>query len=304
LFAFGHGLGYTEWQFDSLSAPADAVRAGDDVDVTVALRNMGTRDGREVVQVYLEAPGDDPRRPVRTLAGFARVSAEPGETVEADAAPPSTPDFGPNVHIFKPSTDQAAIQAELNAIAVAQVHNEFGTRRDAVLFAPGTYGSAAHPLVFQVGYYTSVAGLGISPDDVHINGAIEVPNQCNTDGCFALTNFWRSLSNLTIDVHTSGAPALPATAPEDPGCVSSNDLYAVSQAAPIRRVAVNGSFFLFDSCGPKGFGCGGFIADSQLGVVINATPQQWMTRNSSISVWPYAVWNQAFSRVSGAPHRT
>jgi len=83
LFAFGHGLGYTEWQFDSLSAPADAVRAGDDVDVTVALRNMGTRDGREVVQVYLEAPGGDPRRPVRTLAGFARVSAEPGETVEA-----------------------------------------------------------------------------------------------------------------------------------------------------------------------------------------------------------------------------
>ena len=66
-----------------MSAPADAVRAGDDVDVTVALRNMGTRDGREVVQVYLEAPGDDPRRPVRTLAGFARVSAEPGEKVEA-----------------------------------------------------------------------------------------------------------------------------------------------------------------------------------------------------------------------------
>jgi beta-glucosidase len=83
LFAFGHGLGYTEWQFDSLSVPADAVRAGDDVDVTVTLRNVGTRDGREVVQVYLEAPRDDPRRPVRTLAGFARVSAEPGETVEA-----------------------------------------------------------------------------------------------------------------------------------------------------------------------------------------------------------------------------
>ena len=160
-------------------------------------------------------------RRVRALlvAGALVIAASATSVViEADAAPPSTPDFGPNVHIFKPSTDQAAFQAELNAIAVAQVHNEFGTRRDAVLFAPGTYGSAAHPLVFQVGFYTSVAGLGISPDDVHIKGAIEVPNQCNTDGCFALTNFWRSLSNLTIDVHTSGAPALPATAPEDPGC--------------------------------------------------------------------------------------
>src|SRR5439155_15534952 len=93
----------------------------------------------------------------------------------------------------------------------------------------------------------------------------------------------------------------PSTAPEGPGCCSSNDLSAVSQAAPIRRVAVNGLFFLFDYCGPKGFASGGFIADSQLGVVINATQQQWMTRNSSISVWTNAVWNQVFSGVSGAP---
>src|SRR3989440_8768687 len=243
-----------------------------------------------------------PRVRALLVAGALAIAASAtSAAMQADAAPPSAPDFGPNVHIFQPSMDQAAIQAELNAIAVAQVHNEFGTRRDAVLFAPGTYGSAAHPLVFQVGYYTSVAGLGVSPDDVHIKGAIEVPNQCNADGCFALTNFWRSLSNLTIDVDTAGAPALPATAPEDPGCVSSNDLYAVSQAAPIRRVAVNGSFFLFDYCGPKGFASGGFIADSQLGVVINATQQQWMTRNSSISVWTNAVWNQVFSGVSGAP---
>src|SRR5438552_17000567 len=116
---------------------------------------------------------------VLAIAGSAESVA-----MQADAAPPSTPDFVSNVHIFKPSMDQAAIQADVNAIAVAQVHNEFGTRRAAVLFAPGTYGSAAHPLVFEVGYNTSVAGLGISPDDVHINGAIEVPNQCNPDGCF------------------------------------------------------------------------------------------------------------------------
>src|SRR5207245_4104389 len=174
-------------------------------------------------------------------------------------------------------------------------------RRDAVLFAPGTYGSAAHPLVFQVGYYMSVAGLGVSPGDVHIKGAIEVPNQCNADGCFALTNFWRSLSNLTIDVDTSGAPALPATAPEDPGCVSSNDLYAVSQAAPIRRVAVQGLFFLFDYCGPKGFASGGCIANQPMGVVINGTQQQWMARPSTISVCTTAVATEVSSGVSCAP---
>src|SRR5438477_13161871 len=62
-------------------------------------------------------------RRVRALlvAGALVIAASATSVViEADAAPPSTPDFGPNVHIFKPSTDQAAIQAELNAIAVAQ----------------------------------------------------------------------------------------------------------------------------------------------------------------------------------------
>jgi beta-glucosidase len=82
LFAFGHGLGYTEWHYETLSA-TNAIRPGEDLEVKVRLRNAGARSGGEVVQVYLEAPGDDPARPVRTLAGFARVTAEPGETVEA-----------------------------------------------------------------------------------------------------------------------------------------------------------------------------------------------------------------------------
>jgi beta-glucosidase len=83
LFAFGHGLGYTEWEYEFAAPSAAAVEAGDDVEVAVRLRNAGARAGREVVQVYLEAPSDDPRRPLRTLAGFARVFAEPGEAVEA-----------------------------------------------------------------------------------------------------------------------------------------------------------------------------------------------------------------------------
>src|SRR5579864_1520423 len=223
-------------------------------------------------------------------------------TVQTAGAASSAADLGPNVHIFGPSMNQASIQSELNDIAVAQVHNQFGTRRDAVLFEPGTYGSVANPLVFQVGYYTTVAGLGLSPNDVHIVGAIEVPNQCNNnklDQCFALVNFWRSVSNLTIDVHTAGAQLLPAaaTAPEDPGCVGSNELFAVSQASPLRRVNVNGLVFLFDYCGQPQFASGGFIADSETGFVINAGQQQWITRNSSIGGWSNGVWNQVFAGV-------
>ena len=84
-----------------------------------------------------------------------------------------------------------------------------GTQRYALLFKPGTYGSAADPLTFQVGYYTEVAGLGASPTDVTINGHVDVYNRCLApDNCIALDNFWRSLSNLTINV--TGLDRLPA----------------------------------------------------------------------------------------------
>jgi hypothetical protein len=70
-----------------------------------------------------------------------------------------------------------------------------------LLFKPGTYGSAANPLNFQVGYYIDVAGLGATPNDVVINGSVFVRNQCDANNsCVALNNFWRSLSNLTINV--------------------------------------------------------------------------------------------------------
>ena len=59
-----------------------------------------------------------------------------------------------------------------------QVTNQFGTQRYACFFEPGTYGSAASPLVFTVGYYTEVAGLGQNPSQVVINGAIQAFNQC------------------------------------------------------------------------------------------------------------------------------
>src|SRR5271165_7428377 len=66
------------------------------------------------------------------------------------------------------------IQTTVDVIANQQISNQFGTQRYALLFMPGTYGNAASPLVFQVGYYTEVAGLGASPTDVTINGHVDV----------------------------------------------------------------------------------------------------------------------------------
>ncbi|MGW1865268.1 glycoside hydrolase family 3 protein [Streptomyces mauvecolor] len=75
-YPFGHGLGYTSWEYESLEAtPAHA---------KVRVRNTGARAGRETIQVYLAPVADAVSRPRRWLAGFASVSAAPGDSVEVE----------------------------------------------------------------------------------------------------------------------------------------------------------------------------------------------------------------------------
>jgi beta-glucosidase len=74
-YPFGHGLGYTDWTYESIEAEGGTA--------TVRVRNRGERAGREVVQVYLAPVDPDSGRPVRALAGFAVVEAGPGESAEA-----------------------------------------------------------------------------------------------------------------------------------------------------------------------------------------------------------------------------
>ncbi|MYV94104.1 glycosyl hydrolase [Streptomyces sp. SID1034] len=75
-YPFGHGLGYTGWEYESLEVtPAQA---------KVRVRNTGTREGRETVQIYLAPVADAVERPVRWLAGFASVAAAAGESVEVE----------------------------------------------------------------------------------------------------------------------------------------------------------------------------------------------------------------------------
>jgi hypothetical protein len=233
---------------------------------------------------------------------MALAAAATAAFMGAGPASAATPSFGPNVIVLNPTMPQAAIQAQLDAVSTQQVPNQFGPQRYAIFFQPGTYGSVATPLVFQLGYYTQVAGLGAQPGDVVINGAIDVFNQC-TPACEGLNNFWRSVSNLTLNVHLPGSP--PAYAPnpgEDPGCMNSNDLFAVSQASPVRRVIVNGNLFLQDYC-EQGFVSGGFFADNEFngGIVCNCGQQQYFTRNSSIDLWTNPVWNQVFLGDVNAP---
>ena len=238
------------------------------------------------------------------VAVLACVALITGAATPASAAPrESQPDLGPNVFVFTPDMPLSQIQATVDAVATQQVPNQFGTQRFALLFAPGTYGSATAPLIFQVGYYTTVAGLGASPGDVTINGAIDVFNQCFSGSCTALVNFWRSLSNLTINVTLPSTPPTYTPAPPDsPGCANSAEFWATSQAAPVRRVHVNGFFSLMDYCSNPSFSSGGFIADSQFSnsTVLNGSQQQFLVRNSDLDGWTNGVWNQVFMGDTGA----
>jgi hypothetical protein len=77
--------------------------------------------------------------------------------------PPTGGSLGPNVIVISPSQSVASIASQLNAIGTQQAPSEFGAQRYEILFQPGTYGSAASPLDFQIGYYESVEGLGQNP---------------------------------------------------------------------------------------------------------------------------------------------
>ena len=228
---------------------------------------------------------------IALLAGVLAVSGGTAAAAHDATAAAATADFGPNVKIFDPSMSTSEIKATVDAVAAQQVSNQFGTQRYALLFMPGTYGSAADPLNFQVGYYTEVAGLGSSPNDVVVHGTIDSYNQCSEPGnCTALVNFWRSVSNLTIDVAGKS------------GC-QVGEFWATSQAAPLRRVHVNGNTTLMDYCSGPAFASGGFIADSKFsgGTVINGSQQQYLVRDSDLDGWTNGVWNQVFAGDHGAP---
>jgi hypothetical protein len=222
-------------------------------------------------------------------AGAPNAVAGPPADLSAISA---TQGFGRNVIVLSPKMPLSQIQSTIDVVAARQLANQFGPERYSLLFQPGTYGTAASPLVFQVGYYTQVAGLGKEPGDVVINGSIDVYNQCDAaQKCLALNNFWRSLSNLTIKV-AGGA-----------NCHANTEFWAVSQAAPMRRVAIDGAFSLMDYCSKPAFASGGFIADSRFtgGSVVSGSQQQFLVRNSELDGWSNGVWNQVFSGTVGAP---
>ncbi|HET9060878.1 MAG TPA: discoidin domain-containing protein [Acidimicrobiales bacterium] len=232
------------------------------------------------VQVQLTAANSSYWWSVDELDLWNSGSSGTTTTTASSSSSVSNP-FGPNVSVFTPSMSASSIQSTLDNVFNAQETNQFGTQRNALLFAPGTY-----PVTANIGFYTSIMGLGMTPDAVNITGNLSVDAQWN--GGNATENFWRSASNFEV-TPSNGAVT-----------------WAVAQAGPFRRMDIQGALNIYPTAvagsNSSGWASGGYIADSRVtGQVTSGGQQQWISRNSQFGSWTGTHYNYVFSGVTGAP---
>ena len=192
----------------------------------------------------------------------------------AMAASRTRTDLGANVLIFNPSMPAAAIQRHIDDVYAIQQHNEFGAERNALMFLPGEY-----KVDIPIGFYTEVVGLGASPDDVRIVGNVHSDAAAPNNN--ATTTFWRAAEGFSI------SPA------------GGSMQWAVSQAAPFRRMHVRGDIVLHQH---GGWASGGWMSDDLIDGNVGAGPQQqWISRNTEWGSWSGANWNMVFVGVPDPP---
>jgi beta-xylosidase len=88
LFAFGHGLSYTTFEYSPLKLASATVDVGGEARVSLTITNTGKRRGTEVVQLYVADTAIGVTLPAQQLIGFARVDLEPGATKSVSFAVP------------------------------------------------------------------------------------------------------------------------------------------------------------------------------------------------------------------------
>lgn len=210
---------------------------------------------------------------------------------------PNPPVFGSGVRVFGPDDNVAEIQAAVDAAFANNGghdppdHGHWSEHRYAFLFKPGSYN-----VEIPVGYYTQVAGLGASPDDVVFTSSKGVYCEEGTfkTGIGALNTFWRSVENFRTSADYDWIPG------RGPGMT-----WAASQASPMRRLHVDNNLILYEYRQGEwngDYASGGFLANSKIGgVVASGSQQQFFTRNSEMQNWEDGVWNMVFMGTDGAP---
>jgi hypothetical protein len=210
-------------------------------------------------------------------------------------AEPNPPKWPSTVHIISPTDVVSDIEALLadafanNGGHTPSNHGQFSTKRYAFLFKPGNYDVNA-----PVGYYTQVMGMGTQPDEVLFTSELGVysPEGDYTIGG-ALSSFWRSAENFK-------------TMANHKWYVGTGMMWAVSQAAPLRRVEIENDLLLFQYEPPipsAGEASGGYMSNIKVnnGTVKPGSQQQWYARDSTVAGWSGGAWNMVFTGVEGAP---
>ena len=175
----------------------------------------------------------------------------------------ANPDFGSNVYVFDPS--MASIQNVMDGLNSSTA--QFSTQRTAYLFKPGSYS-----VTVTCNYYIQAYGMGLSPEDVQITGAVQ-----NLSG--GLTAFWRGAEGFSV-TPTGGT-----------------DTWGVSQADPFRRMHIKGALNL-----SNGGSSGGFMADCKIDGAINpGSQQQFYFRNNTLGGWSGGNWNMLFQGCDNPP---
>jgi hypothetical protein len=182
-------------------------------------------------------------------------------------AGPHAPDLGPNIFVFDPSMSSASIQQQIDNVYAIQQHSEFGPARNALIFLPGNYN-----VDVPIGFYTQVLGLGATPDAVHITGNVHADASLPRNN--ATCTFWRAAENFSV---TPSGGSMQ---------------WAVSQAAPFRRMHIAGNLVLHQN---HGWASGGWMSDTLVdGTVDSGSQQQWIARNSEWGKWTGSNWNMVF----------
>ncbi|KAH8073936.1 hypothetical protein JL721_2488 [Aureococcus anophagefferens] len=172
---------------------------------------------------------------------------------------PNPPVWPDSVTVFGPddAAEANAVMTRLSTTLNDRAAGHFSDERRAFLFKPGAY-----EMDVAVGYYVSVHGLGASPGDVVVAGPrgiyVDAMDK-RAGGAGSLDTFWRSMENL-----------------ERVGDLR----WAVSQAAPLRRVRVGGDLVLHDG---GAYASGGFLANAAVGGRVDfGSQQQWASRNVAV----------------------
>lgn len=206
--------------------------------------------------------------------GYYRVVAKDSEDgeISSDLYSYEIDLFGYNTHIYAPTDDQSAIQADIDSFKDST--SQFGEGRFAALFKEGIY----NDLDLQMRYYMTFSGLselptGVEIGNFYVNGELSGGN--------STCNFWCGIENMTVN---------------------HNVQWAVSQATSFRRMKVNGNLTLHDTRPGSNtpWASGGFISDTVVtGTIDGSVQQQWLTRNSDWKKWSGGDINMVFVGCSG-----